>query len=54
MLDVARRTNDPRLAKIAAGCAWIADRRNKRAIEEMGAASDAGKGKKPADGSQRP
>lgn len=54
MIDVARRTNDPRLAKVAAGCAWVADRRNKRAIEAMGASTDGGKGKKPADGSPRP
>ncbi len=53
MLDVARRTNDPRLVRLATGCGWLADRRNKRAIEAMGASTDA-KGTKPADGSQGP
>ena len=53
MLDVARRTNDPRLVRLATGCGWLADRRNKRAIEAMGASTDA-QGKKPADGSQGP
>ena len=41
MLDVARRTAEPRLVRLASACAWIADRRNKRAMEQSAAEAKA-------------
>ena len=36
MLDVARRTGDPELGQLADAVQWVAERRAKRAIEEVG------------------
>lgn len=36
MLDVARRTGDANLSRLADASGWVATRRNKRAIEDMG------------------
>ncbi len=41
MLDVARRTTEPRLIRLADSVAWVADRRYKRAIEMQGIGGDA-------------
>ena len=36
MLDVCRRSGDPELAKLADAVQWVADRRSKRAADEVG------------------
>jgi hypothetical protein len=36
MLDVCRRSGDPELAKLADAVQWVADRRSKRAADEIG------------------
>ncbi|MFO0963568.1 MAG: hypothetical protein U0625_11800 [Phycisphaerales bacterium] len=40
MLDVARRNGDEKLATLADAAQWVAQRRNKRAIEDVGAAAE--------------
>jgi hypothetical protein len=36
MLDVCRRSGDAELAKLADAVQWVADRRSKRAADEVG------------------
>jgi hypothetical protein len=48
MLDVARRTTEPRLIRLADSVEWVADRRYKRAIELQG----VGGGAAPATGAR--
>ncbi len=47
MLDVARRTGDPRLERLAEAISWIAKRRAERAIEQLGVGGGSAPGSRP-------